>query len=288
MGKESAVPCKPLSNNLTVGVPRVDEMASALAQRHVLPPSAALEELLDHLVGLSCRDQGQSGFDPLAMGERRRQGFALARAMQKEAAAMLASLEKLHANWRAFDEQVQFAPALLETIFDLDTGGPENVFIPPSVSVLATLFRTEFDDEVAKSDEANALSSGLAELTAADAAPTGFWEAVDRRLQAVIDLPIKSRLPPGPVSNLVVRDALVACRSFWTGAGWKWSMSSLKVSAARRENVRDYLKGKCEKFVADALATAGIRFDLAELHSAWETIDSAARQGAERQSQPLK
>jgi len=57
-------------------------------------------------------------------------------------------------------------------------------------------------------------------------------------------------------------------------------MSSLKVTAARRENVRDYLKGKCEIFVSDALATSGIRFDLAELRSAWETIDSAARQSA--------
>jgi len=280
MGEDATVPRDPLSNNLPVGLPHVAEAAEAFGLRHGLPRSAELEELLDHLFGLSCRDQAEAKFDASAMAERRRRGFVLANSMHKNAAAMLVNLDKLHADWRAFDEQVQFSPELIEAIFDVDTGGPENVSLPHSLNVLSTLFCTEFDDEVAKLEERNALSPGLAELTASDAAPTGFWEAVDRRLQAVIDLPIRSSLQRGPVPNLVVRDGLVACRSFWTGTGRKWSMSSLKVTAARRENVRDYLKGKCEIFVSDALATSGIRFDLAELRSAWETIDSAARQSA--------
>ena len=280
MGEEAAEPRELLSDKITVGMPGLPQTAESLAGRHGLPRTAQLEELLDHLFGLSCRNQEQEAFDPERMAERRRQGFALAKSMQKEAAAMLASLQRLHDGWRAFDDQVRSKPALLEAIFSVDTGGPENLFLPAQISILQSLFRTSFDDAADGLREGPSQPLDLTSLTADEPCPVGFWEAADRRLQAVADLPVRSRLPRGPVPNMTVRDALVACQEFWTGAGRRWSMAGLKIATVRQENVANNLTGACEKFVADALTTSGVKFNLAELHSAWESIDAAARRSA--------
>ncbi|RYG99637.1 MAG: hypothetical protein EON58_03195 [Alphaproteobacteria bacterium] len=259
-------------------MPGVTHAAAALAQRNDLQPSAALEELLDYLFGLSCRDQEEDGFSSASMAERRRRGFLLAKSMRQDAAAMLASLERLHHNWTAFEAEVQSDPALLEAIFDIDAGGPANLFLPPEVSVLRSLFRTPGDDAAIDMCDDAPGPLDLNSLTAADPCPAGLWEAADQRLQAVVDLPVRARLPRGPVPNKVLREAIVACRGYWIEtARRRWSMSSLKVAAARRENRPQYLKGGCEKFVADAFSTAGITFDLSALHSAWETVDAGTR-----------
>ena len=282
MGEEPAGPGGSLSGILGAGMPYLAEEAEAFATRHNLTPSAELEELLDYLFGLSCRDQGKDAFDPERMAERRRQGFALAKSMQKEAAAMLASLERLHRGWCKFDEEVQCRPALLEAIFDVDTGGPGSLFLPPEIYILQSLFRTSDDDAAdalreQAAEESAADSLDLPLLSAHEPCPVGFWEAADRRLQAVADLPIRTNLPRGPVPNMVIRDAVIACRRCWVSAGRSWSMGSLKTPAVRRQDVVDYLKGACEQFVADALTTVGVDFHLSELHSAWEATDAAAR-----------
>lgn len=282
MGEEPAGPGGSLSGILGAGMPYLAEEAEAFATRHNLTPSAELEELLDYLFGLSCRDQGKDAFDPERMAERRRQGFALAKSMQKEAAAMLASLERLHRGWCKFDEEVQCRPALLEAIFDVDTGGPGSLFLPPEIYILQSLFCTSDDDAADElleqaAEESAADSLNLPLLSAHDPSPVGFWEAADRRLQAVVDLPIRTSLPRGPVPNMVIRDAVIACRSCWVSPTRRWSMAGLKTAAVRQENVIAYLTGACEQFVADALTTANVRFNLSELHSAWETVDSSAR-----------
>lgn len=282
MGGEPAVPGGSRSGELDVGMPHLAEEAEALATRHKLTPSAELAELLDYLFGLSCRDQGADTFDAQKMAVWRRQGFALAKSMQKEAAAMLAGLERLHRDWFKFDEEVQCRPALLEAIFDVDTGGPGNLFLPPEIYIIQSLFRTSDDDAADELREQTAVESAanllnLPLLSAHDPCPVGFWEAVDRRLQAVADLPIRTSLPRGPAPNMVIRDAVIACRSCWVNAGRSWSMGGLKTAAVRQENVVDYLTGACERFVADALTTASVSFNLSELHSAWETVDLSGR-----------
>ncbi|USU03902.1 hypothetical protein NF699_12600 [Sphingomonadaceae bacterium OTU29LAMAA1] len=277
MGDKVAIPREPLSDNIVVGMPYIAETAEALAKRHGLESSAELEELLDHLFGLSCRDQGEKSFEPDRMAERRCQGYALAKLMQKEAAAMRAGLERLYRDWNAFNEQVQFEPALLEAIFNVDTGGPENLFLPSGISNLQTLFRTSCDDSVGEFHGQPVEPLDLDALSADAPCPPGLWDAVDRRLAAMANLAIRARLPRGPVPNMVVRGALSSCRLYWVGAHQTWSMAGLKTAAVRQENVVAYLTGKCEKFVADALTITGIKFNLPELHSAWETIDAAAR-----------
>ncbi len=277
MGGEPAVPGGSLSGELGVGMPHLAEEAEALATRHNLTPSAELEALLDYLFGLSCRDQGADAFDPRRMAARRRQAFALAKSMQKEATAMLASLERLHRDWCKFDEEVQCRPALLEAIFDVDAGGPGNLFLPPEIYILQSLFRTADDDAMDELRELPADPPNLEMLSAHDPCPAGLWEAADRRLEAVANMPIRTSLPRGPVPNMVIRDALIACRSCWVSPTRRWSMGGLKTAAVRQENVIDYLTGDCERFVADALTTAGVKFNLSELHSAWETIDAGAR-----------
>jgi hypothetical protein len=279
MGGEPAVPGGSLSGELAVGMPQLAEAAEALAARHDLK-GAELEELLDYLFGLSCRDQGTEAFDPERMAERRRRGFALAKSMQKEATAMLASLERLHSDWCKFDEEVQSRPALLEAIFDVDTGGPGNLFLPAEINILQSLFRTSDNDAADALQEPTAERPNLEALSPEDPCPAGFWEAADRRLLAVVNMPARTRLPGGPVPNMVVRDALAACRACWANPSRRWSMSGLKISAVRQENVILNLTGACEQFVADALTTAGVKFNLSELHSAWETIDAAARRAA--------
>lgn len=277
MGGEPIVPGEPLSAGWAVGMPHLAEAAEALATRHNLKPGAVLEELLDHLFGLSCRDQETDAFDPERMAARRRQGFALAKSMQKEAAKMLASLERLYRDWREFDDQVQCRPALLEAIFDVDTGGPANLSLPSEIYILQSLFRTGDDDAMDKMRKPPAEPPNLEMLSAQDPCPAGLWEAANRRLETVANMPIRTSLPRGPVPNMVIRDALIASRSCWVSPTRRWSMGGLKTAAVRQENVIAYLTGDCERFVADALTTAGVKFNLSELHSAWETIDAEAR-----------
>lgn len=277
MGEEAAFARGPLSDKIVVGMPFVAETAAALAERHGLKPSAKLEELLDHLFGLSCRDQNERSFDPERMAERRRQGYSLAKSMRKEAAAMLASLEALYRDWKAFDEQVQFEPALLQAIFKVDLGTSENMFLPPEISTLQSLFRKSYDDSVDELQKEPFKPSDLTALTIGDPCPSGLWEAVDRRLAAVAELPIRSRLPGGPVPNQVVRDALSLCQPYWAGAHKAWSMAALKNADVRYRNRISNLTGKCEKFVADVLTATGIRFTLHELQSAWEKVDAERR-----------
>jgi hypothetical protein len=276
MGGESPRISIPLSGELAVGMPQLAEAAEALVARHDLK-GAKLEELLDYLFGLSCRDQETAAFDPERMAERRRRGFALAKSMQKEATAMLASLERLYSDWCKFDDEVQSRPALLEAIFDVDTGGPGKLFLPPEINILQSLFRTSDDDAADELREPTAERPNLEVLSPEDPCPAGFWEAADRRLLAVVNMPVRTRLPGGPVPNTVVRDALDACRGCWVSPSRRWSMSGLKIAAVRQENVIANLTGACEQFVADALTTAGVKFNLSELHNAWEAIDAAAR-----------
>lgn len=277
MGDEIDEASEPLSDNLIIGMPGVAEEATALAGRHGFETSAELEELIDKLFGLSCRDQDNHAFDPKRMAERRKQGYKLAKSMQSEAVTMLKSLARLHRDYRAFYDQVSFNPALLNAIFNADTAGPENLVLPPELIILETLFEAVGDESAREFVAPSHDLGGEAPSYLDRVCPPRFWEAVDVRLQAVADLPIRARLPRGPVPNAVIRSALVACRSYWVGANRSWSMSALKMPEVRHENQVHALQGKCEMFVADALEVSGIRFNLSELHSSWEYVDAKSR-----------
>lgn len=277
MGEAPSGVDEALSGEMPIGMPDLENAVRELANRHELTPTAELEDLIDHLFGLSCRDQEQNAFDPPRMAARRRAGFALAKSMRADAAAMLAALERLHRNWRAFDDEVRTSPALLEAIFDVDVGGPEELCLPQELDVLQTLFRTTCDDDTDAMIDGARSPVALDSLSTKQACPTGLWEAIDSRLHAVAELPVRSRLPKGPVPNMVVRAAVDACRSYWVALGLSWSMAGLKVASVRQDNVVANLTGQCERFVADALTTAAVRFNLSELHGAWEYVDATVR-----------
>jgi len=277
MGEEVAGHRQLLSSP-KIGSASLADDAARLADRHGLARSAELELLIDHLFGLACRDQEERYIEPSKMAECRREGFKLAKEMRQEADAMLVSLERLHRAYCNFQEVVRFSPSLLNSIFDVDTGEPEQLFLPPGLEILQSGFYGVQSGEQPRKFEP-ASDSDVSKILDPNApCPPFLWESIGAKLQEFADLPIKERLARGPVRNAVLCAAVTRCRAYWVEVeNRSWTMSSLKVAAVRRESDVETLKGRCEKFVADALSDAGIRFSLSDLSSAWDAVDRAER-----------
>lgn len=277
MGEETFNDC-PLLSETRIGMPGLAKASAEIAARHGLKQSAELELLVDRLSGLACRDQEERYSDRKQMAERRREGFRLAKKMQTEAAVILAGLKRLHDAYQDFHAAVRFNPSLLEAIFDVDTGGPEELLLPSQLSILQTAF---FDNLADLAFAEWDIAETAMENAAADPAmpcPPFLWESVDARLQQLAELPVKDSLSRGPVPNALLAKAVTSCRSFWTEHEQRsWTMSSLKVAAVRAENDVATLQGACERFVADALREAGLQFNLTDLSSSWDAVDKAMR-----------
>lgn len=277
MGEEVAGDHQLLSSP-KIGSAGLAEAAAQLAHRHGLTLSAELELLVDHLFGLACRDQEQRYIEPSKMAERRRDGFKLAKEVQKEAATMLVSLQRLHRAYCDFHEVVRFNPSLLNSIFDVDAGGPEELFLPRSLEILQSGFYEVPPVEQLDESERASDSDVAKILDPIAPCPPFLWESIDTKLQEFATLPVKARLARGPVRNAVLYAAVSSCRKYWVDVEHRsWTMSSLKVAAVRNESDVETLKGQCEKFVADALNEAGIRFSLSDLSSTWDAIDKDKR-----------
>lgn len=261
-----------------IGAVGFAEAAAQLAIRHGLGHSAELELLIDHLFGLACRDQEERYVEPSKMAERRREGFKLARAMRDEATVMLASLERLHCAYNQFQDVVSFNTGLLTSIFNAELGPPEELCLPRDLEIL----QTGFYDGLSTQALDEAISGCLAELpNSIDPVlpcPPFLWETVDAKLREFASLPVKAKLARGPLRNAALFAAVSSCRDYWVDAECRsWTMSSLKIAAVRSESDVANLKGSCEKFVADVLSEAGVRFSLSDLSSAWDAVDKARR-----------
>lgn len=245
MGETPAERGKRLEKRPSIIGLRFEEADEVLAGSYRLTHVTELYDLLLHVFGLSCRDQEEE--DDGALQKRRADGHRLAIEMRDNARAMITSLEAIHAAWTKFNvDVVRWHPPLLEAVFDVGTGGPENAFLPEQIEVLQTFF------------------------------PTGYWEDVEARLQALVDLPIRPKLKRGPVENVTLRRAVAACRTYWRDVeGRSWTMSSLKTIEARAENKPERLQGECELFVTDVLTAFGIHYTLKDLYSAWSGLDSS-------------
>lgn len=262
----------------TIGMPGLAIVSAELAQRHGLCRSAELELLIDYIFGLSCRDQDQEVFElQQAPGRRdaskdrsarRSQGFKLAKAMRDDARLMLAALERIHKNMCAFDGVVGSNPALLESIFEVDCGPPDELSIPDEIGVLHTLFNDNDFERTALEE-----LSGQAILASYDLCQKGFWEAVDARLARLAALPIRAKLSRGPMADKVLQTCLASAKSYWLSQGKSWSMSSLKHAVTRNQNGPNTLQGGCEQFVHDLLSTCSIQYSLRELANAWAWVD---------------
>lgn len=274
MGEEAFDDC-PLLSEPIIGMPGLAKASAEITARHGLMPSAELELLVDQLFGLSCRDQEERYNEPQQMASRRSAGFRLAKQMQAEAGKMLVHLEKLHRAYGDFHAVVRLNPGLLEEIFDVNAGDPDELFLPAQLNILQTAFYDESD--LAQTS----VPAAIEQSSPADAmqpCPPFLWDSIDARLQALARLPVKAVLARGPVANMVLQKAVECCRSHWVNCeGRSWSMSSLKIRDVRDDNDEATLKGACERFVVDVLRVAGLRFNLLDLASAWDAVDKKHR-----------
>lgn len=233
---------------------RFDELFGSISDHFSLKHEVQFDELYDYLFGLSCRDQEGEPDDPSPqpkeLARRRSEGYKLASSMRDNARAMLTSLGEIHRCYLAFnDDVVRWNPSLLEAVFDVDTGDPDNLFLPEQLDVLQSFF--------------------------------GFnWDAVDDRLTAMAALPVRRDLATGPVANVTLRRVVKACRFYWRDIEKRsWSMSALNRTETRNNKdagkpaERNLLQNECEIFVALMLEYSGIRYSLQELSTAWRKMD---------------
>lgn len=223
-----------------------------LAEFYNLQDAEAFEHLTEYLVGLSCRDQEGEEFRPFSGPEaamsvsRRREGHALALKLREHATAALQAISAISEDLQRFDAVVNLHPPLLEAIFEVDLGDPQNLTIPASIGSLLESFEGP------------------------------HFQEVEQVLSKLAALPIRVDLMKGPMPNITLRRAVAACRSYWReNEGHSWSMSSLKVKAVRDENDRQYLQGRCEAFVSDVLTQCGLVYGLHDLCNAWSAVDKA-------------
>lgn len=220
---------------------------------------AAFIELLDLLHGLSCRDQEdeplgdrkasprQIEIERKEMMRRRAEGHRLAKIMRDNAVSILKSIDNIGFARAAFQETVAWHPTLLEEIFDVDLGGPEEICLPQRIHIVDGFF------------------GGV------------DWDRLELNLKAMAEIPVVDQPKRGPVANRTLRLGLMACRDYWRDVeGKPWVMIGLKDNEVRRENKRHALRGECEIFAACILDVCGINYTVQELSSAWKAIGAAA------------
>jgi hypothetical protein len=247
ISREPSKPRKNMSARPTLDGVTMDDWFGVLQPFYDLKNEEAFDGLAQLLFEYSCRDQEGEPTDavPKDLSARRSDGYQLATTMRDNAAAMIRSLDAIHDAMNAFnDDVVRWHPPLLESIFDVDTGDPGNVFLPEQIEILQTFFR-----------EAD-------------------WNRAADTLAKLAALPVKKKLARGPVPNTTLRRAVSACRDYWRDAeGKSWTMSSLKHAAVRDENKPHTLQGECETFVADLIIRSGVRCPLQDLSNAWVAVD---------------
>ncbi|WP_300397921.1 hypothetical protein [uncultured Sphingobium sp.] len=261
MGKTSGNPRQNMRNR-----PKWDDHPSIIVPKimsfYELDHERKLDELIDLLHSYSCRDQPQEdvielpllnpGDGPatvvLGPGDRRLEGYRIAKELKKDAVAALALIERIRGNLGDFDAVVNSHPGLMQNIFETDLGPPDQMFYPPELIVLQ-----HFYEMIGYEKPINGLSTLAA-------------------------LPIRPKLPGGPVANMALRAAIAACRDYWLGVeGKPWSMNALKNADVRQKDDPNLLAGPCEAFVVDALRACGLRCRLADVATAWTEIDKQAR-----------
>ncbi|KFD26156.1 hypothetical protein IH86_21605 [Sphingobium yanoikuyae] len=210
----------------------------------------ALHELLTLLLSYSCRDQEGEPDDasPKDLTQRRTLGHKLAQQIVANAASALQLIDDIERARADFEGIVLDHPALLEEIFDVDVGPPDVLIYPAELSG----FKTFYSDVGGKMTEA--------------------------ALAALAATPVRPKLNRGPVKNVILINAVAACRNYWRDhEKLPWSMSALKNQKTREEDNRKHLQGMCEAFVADVLQACGVRFTLVNLVTAWTEVDKLAR-----------
>lgn len=276
MGEEVEADRDPLNGDITIGMPGLEDEAQRLADAYGLENSHALQRLLDMLFGYSCRDQ-TVGITPEQLSERRAKAYKHAQLLRNEAASMLMSLGKINEAMIGFNEVAAFNSAILEAVFDVCTGEPDNLFLPPSLSVLADFFPGWVlgdDVKIIKSYEEMALEGNLADDIQQALKWRFLWEEVDDRLTKLAALPVRDKLARGRMPNVVLRQAVALIEHFWRHhTPHSWSMSALKNKETREESDVETLQGDCERFVAEVLTVSGLRFNLPDLYNAWSAVD---------------
>lgn len=232
MGKAPNDDCERSSALEIASLDYNDREAFLLSKYHLKQPQA-LEALGNVLSGFAARDQEHEAH-PMTVTERRKRGYELAGKMRDSATLAMRSMETILAARVEFDQVVGFWPPLLEAIFDTDTGPPTNLYAPANIDILMRSF-----------------------------AKPELWDEIDQLLQDLANLPVRPKLSRGPLPDVTLRNALIACRDYWVEHERRnWSMSALKNKETRQEGNVHNLQGCCERFVADVLTANDVAFDL--------------------------
>jgi len=225
----------------------LDAVWCAYSNTYGLKDESAFDNLLEFVTGLACRNQEDDADKTLTLATRRARAHAAGKKLQSLGYDLLRTIDKITESYGNLHDALQYNPSLMEAVFDLDTGPPDNVFLPDE---LCAIDANRYDIDYAKMER---------------------WAA------ALAALPIKPRLKRGRIENVVLREAVSACRDYWIRSERRsWTMSALKHRETRLENEAAHLQGECERFVSAVLAGCGIRFTLYDLSSAWTAVDAQA------------
>jgi hypothetical protein len=256
MGKAPSKPRKDMRERPVLTGVHFDELFAKLSTFYDLRHEDALDELYNELVDIACHELGDpEAIKPTSqqLALHRADAHRLAGLMRDEAAAILISLDHIHAAHAEFNNAIGDTDSLLmEAVFDADPQDPTTTELPAQTRILRE-FRT--------SDQ---------------------WSEVLDALRRMASLPVRPVLDRGPVrTKLPLERAVRACREYWTTVeGHSWSMYRLKETGVRAGNDRRDLTGVCEAFVADLLAYTFVPYDLQALSTAWLSIDAQRRKAA--------
>jgi hypothetical protein len=102
------------------------------------------------------------------------------------------------------------------------------------------------------------------------------WDEVNRKIELVSDLKVRSKLRGNKVGNHALEQSLLACRTFWIAHVGKasWKRQSLTAPGAIEATTKvSELTGRCERFVGDMLTSACLDLTAAELRDAWTLME---------------
>lgn len=237
------------------------DRAARLAKRHALPNTEDLEILLETLDGLAIRDQGLPAGD--AATQQRQRVATAARGIKKHALEAIDTVAKLRASLEELDAAItveaddglrRWSSIMLSQVFDIPLVDPCALNVPTELHALKAM--TASDQE---------------------------WAERLDIIEELSNLPVRQRIPTGPVPDPVLLPALLACRNYWVNLENDWKRQDLAEREQREDAAGaqgENLRGPAERFVVDALHAADIAFDLRRLNSAWIALDAEFREAA--------
>lgn len=213
------------------------EATEYLADQYAVANDAALWGLFERVREYATRDH-RPGRTMRNFRLDRDDAFRRARTIKNSAARLKQELHKLREEAASYTRDYEFNPVLMESIFDVDVGLPDVVWVPDELSPLSV------SPEATMFGDLNAWLDGLSQL------------------------PLRPRLTRARIAPRTLQKCVAECRRYWRALGRTWNIDALTVPETRKDNEPTALIGQCERFVCDLLRAAGMSHTLEELHTA--------------------